>query len=409
MVHSRFLVVGCGDTGTALGLNLARQGHKVYGLRRHPESLPGPIEPIQADLTRKQTLTSLPDNLAVVFFLAAPAARTEQAYRAIYVDGLRHLLEAIDEQGRAPRRLFLVSSTSVYGQRNGEWVDETSPAQPRCFTGRILLEAEEMVARHPIAWTIFRAGGIYGPGRAQLLTRVREGTLAMPPKGPVYTNRIHRDDAAGALAFLAQLPGPESLYLGVDDEPCDLEAVARWLARKMRVPLRISRSEPGHSELSGAGKRCRNRKLRSTGYSFIYPTFREGYAAILDEETAPRTGIILISHGTPLGRANERFERLVTQLASSFPGVDVAPAYLSSAHPTIDEQVLSLVSKGILRILLLPYFLHAGTHITQTIPRIIERVRGKHPGASIELLPSLESDPALLDLLIKRIHAALSQ
>jgi nucleoside-diphosphate-sugar epimerase len=281
---SVILIAGCGDVGEALGLRLAGDGHTVYGLRRHPESLPGPIRPLAADLTTPDSLRSLPDGIDLVFYTAAPGRRSEEAYRSVYLEGLRNLLQALEAQRLPVRRLFLTSSTSVYGQSDGEWVDETSPTEPTGFAGQVLLEAERLALGCPFPATVLRAAGIYGPGRTQLIESVRAGTLAFPATGPLYTNRIHRDDVAGILRHLAALPRPETLYLAVDNEPSDLREVAQWLAAKLGVPLPAhSSAVPPAQRHRRNSKRCRNDRLRATGYQFIYPTWREGYSALLTE------------------------------------------------------------------------------------------------------------------------------
>ena len=138
MAH--ILIAGCGYVGIELGMRLAAEGHAVWGLRRSAEGLPPGIRPVVADLMIPETLRHLPPGFDAIFYTAAPNGSEDAAYRAIYVDGLRHLLEALERQHQSPRRVFFTSSTAVYAQSAGEWVDETSPAEPRHFTGSRLLE-----------------------------------------------------------------------------------------------------------------------------------------------------------------------------------------------------------------------------------------------------------------------------
>ena len=105
----------------------------------------------------------------------------------------------------------------------------------------------------------------------------------MAPAEPRYTNRIHRDDAAAAIVHLCTMaadPGP--VYLGVDNDPAELGEVQRFLAAELGLPQPASAvaGEPSR----GGNKRCSNALLRSTGFEFAYPTFREGYRAILAGE-----------------------------------------------------------------------------------------------------------------------------
>ena len=280
MAH--ILIAGCGYVGTALGTRLAAAGHVVWGLRRSAEGLPSGIRYVAADLTAPATLQDLPPALDVVFYTAAPNGADDVAYRAIYVDGLHDLLEALVRQHQSPRRVLFTSSTAVHAQSAGEWVDETSPAEPRHFTGRRVLEGERLLLDGPFPATVIRFGGIYGPGRTSLIQRVRQGLATCRDEPPLYTNRIHRDDCAGALHHLMTLPEPDSLYIGVDHEPADQCDVLRWLAGQLGAPPpRVGASPTTDTRRHRTNKRCRNAKLVASGYVFRYPTFREGYAALL--------------------------------------------------------------------------------------------------------------------------------
>lgn len=277
----RVLIAGCGDVGSRLGGLLARRGHGVWGLRRHPENLPEGIEPLAADLTDPVTLQDLPPDLDLVFYTAAAEGRSDEAYRQAYVDGVRHLLEALQEAGQTPQRILFTSSTGVYGQRDGSWVDETSPTEPESFTGRRVLEGEELLAQGPFPAVSLRLGGIYGPGRTRLLDRVRRGEATCPEGPPIYTNRIHSEDAAAALVHLGFLGTVESCYVGVDRRPADLCEVLRFLARRLEAPP--PRTVPAEStDIRRGSKRCSSRRLFDSGFRFVYPTYREGYAEMIE-------------------------------------------------------------------------------------------------------------------------------
>jgi nucleoside-diphosphate-sugar epimerase len=279
---TNILIAGCGYVGTALGMRLAAAGHAVWGMRRAAEDLPPNIRHLAGDLSVPQTLQDLPPGLEVVFYTAAPNGADDAAYRAIYVDGLRHLLEALARQGQSPRRVFLTSSTAVYAQSAGEWVDESSPTAPTHFTGGRVLEGERLLLDGPFPATVVRFGGIYGPGRTSLIERVRQGLAACREGPPLYTNRIHRDDCAGALHHLMTLSDPEALYVAADHEPADYCDVLRWLAGQLGAPMPRVEAAPGaDTRRHRTNKRCRNGKLVASSYIFQYPTFREGYAELL--------------------------------------------------------------------------------------------------------------------------------
>lgn len=278
----RTLIAGCGYVGTALGTRLAGEGGQVWGLRRRAEGLPDGITPIEADLGDPRTLEHLPEGIDRVVYAASPGARDEESYRNAYVRGLENLLARLGARGERLSRLVLLSSTSVYAQQEGEWVDEGSPTEPTHPSGRTLLEAEQLARSSGHPAVVLRLAGIYGPGRTRLLERVRRGEARMPPQ-PRWTNRIHRDDCAGAIAHLLALEAPDDLYLGVDHEPADFGEVVRWLAAELGAPT----PEPEDPDADPPGrrartsKRCRNTRLVASGYRFAYPTFRDGYRPLL--------------------------------------------------------------------------------------------------------------------------------
>lgn len=279
----KVLIAGCGDLGSALGVELAAAGDEVHGLRRHPERLPAAIRPLAADLGAPESLLELPEVDAVVYAAAADRS-TEEAYRLAYVDGVRNLLAAPALQRAAPRRIFFVSSTAVYAQDGGEWIDESSPAEATHFRARLLLEGERLLRGNATAATatsVLRLSGIYGPGRTRLIELVRSGRATYPSGPPRYANRIHRDDAAGALAHLLRGPTPSALYLGVDDAPVDLAEVLTFLAVELAAPLPRLEEAAGDASPERTSKRCSNALLHASGYRFRYPTYREGYGALL--------------------------------------------------------------------------------------------------------------------------------
>ena len=278
---SRIVIAGCGYVGTALGLELVSEGHEVFGLRRDPGGLPRSIQSLQADLGRRQSLLVLPERIDFAVYCVAPDSRTETAYRVAYLDGLERFLRALKDQGEMPRRIFFTSSTSVYSQHRGEWIDEASPASPRHPLGEILVLAERLFLASGFDATIVRFGGIYGPGRARLVKRVECGTAVLRDE-PYFTNRIHRDDAAGLLRHLISIRAADELYLGVDCEPADEADVLRFLAEELGVePPRSAGVEDPPAARRAGSKRCRNDRVRATGYRYRYPSYRAGYPEVV--------------------------------------------------------------------------------------------------------------------------------
>jgi len=203
----RALIIGCGYVGSALGLSLVDAGWQVWGLRRS-----GPCPPqllsLRCDLSDRtalrETFASVDAPLDAVIYAVAASGFDEDAYRAAYVDGLDAALTALAEP---PARLLFASSTSVYGQQDGAWVDESSAAEPIGFSGAVMLDAERLAGERQPGATVVRFGGIYGPGRTRLIDRVRGGHAIAGPNAP-FRNRIHRDDCAGVFHHLLTLDDP---------------------------------------------------------------------------------------------------------------------------------------------------------------------------------------------------------
>jgi nucleoside-diphosphate-sugar epimerase len=287
----RVVILGCGYVGLELGRQLA-DDHEVVGVRRSAEG----IEAIEsagfagtrADLTDSDDLSAVPDADALVF-AASSGGRDAAAAREIYVDGQRTVLEHFAARDEPPDRYVYTSSTGVYGDHDGAWVDETTPLDPRTPKTEVLAEAERVALEHTdeIDGTVVRFAGLYGPDRYRL-----ERYLS----GPVtegYLNMIHRDDAAGAVAHLLQTDrARDEIVLAVDDEPVEKWAFADWLAAacgEPPPPKQTVEQRLAEDDLSATArrrlqtsKRCSNETLRDLGYEFRYPTFREGYRRVID-------------------------------------------------------------------------------------------------------------------------------
>jgi len=278
---ARVLIAGCGYVGEALGRRLLADDHEVWGLRRNPRTLPAGIASIAADLAQPEDLADLPGGIDFVFYLVSPNGSEDALYRRAYVEGLRGSIGALHRNGQKPPLLF-ASSTAVYRQYDGDWVDESSETAPDHWSGKRLLEGEQIALQALPSTTVVRFGGIYGPRRTQLIDRVRSGRAGYQVDPPQYANRIHRDDCAGALRHLMKLEDRDSVYLAVDNEPAEERAVLLWLAGVMGSPSPREAEKTEISKRPRGNKRCRNARLVQSGYTFRYPTFREGYSAVLE-------------------------------------------------------------------------------------------------------------------------------
>lgn len=276
------LIAGCGDVGSRLASQLLAQGWTVYGLRRSVARLPAGVTGIAGDLFDANCPSAWPTSpIDYLVYSAAATDHDEAGYRAAYVDGLRNVLSWLKQHGQKPKRLVFVSSSSVYGQQQGEWVDESSATQATGYSSRLMLEAEHLALHGGIPASVVRLTGIYGPGREWLLTQVRQGyRVVVEP--PLYGNRIHVDDAAGLLAYLVQADARgvalDECYIGVDDAPAPLAEVVAWL----REYLGVTQWSAEASVRRAGSKRCSNARARALGWVPRYASYREGYAAILE-------------------------------------------------------------------------------------------------------------------------------
>lgn len=286
----RIAILGCGYVGTELGQQLSAAGHDVVGVVRSAESVErvesAGFDVVQADLTDSGSLSSIPDADALVFAASAGRAPVETA-RELYLDGLGDVIREFSDRSNTPERLLFTSTTGVYGDHGGDWVDESTPVSPASPKAEVIAEAEELVRSSPFDWTVTRFAGLYGPGRYRL-----ERYLT----GPVtsgFRNSTHRDDAAGALAYvLTEDVARDETVLVVDDEPIEKWAFADWLAEecdegvpeKHTVEERLSESDlsADAARRLRSQKRCTNDRLHELGYDLRYPTVFEGYRAAIE-------------------------------------------------------------------------------------------------------------------------------
>ncbi|QLG29392.1 SDR family oxidoreductase [Halorarum halophilum] len=296
----RVVIVGCGYVGLELGRRLTEAGHAVTGVRRSDEGLDAirsaGFDAVRGDATDTASLGSLPDADAVVF-AASTGGRGADAAREVYVDGLSNVLAEYGSREESPERLIYTSSTGVYGDHDGDWVDEETPLEPTTGKTAVLVEAErlaiESAAERGIDGTVARFAGLYGPERYRL-DRYLEG-----PVTAGYLNMVHRTDAAGAVAHLLETDSARGeVVLVVDDEPVDKWTFADWLADECDVPRpekrtteeRIATGDltPAAERRIRTSKRCCNAKLLDLGYGLAYPTYREGYRAAIRSFSAER-------------------------------------------------------------------------------------------------------------------------
>ena len=286
MSEEKIALLGFGDIARRLVPYLFDAD--IRGIKRRPID-DAPVDIELADCRDQEAMTQvLSQGFDVLVMTFTPTEMSDKGYKEGYVDTVATVLQALKAQAHQPRLLLFVSSTSVYAQQEASWIDESSSTEPASYSGRRLLEAEQLLADSGHPYCCVRFSGIYGPGRRRLIEQVIAGEGS--PREPVlYTNRIHVSDCAGVLAHVMQRQkikskGIESLYIASDCEPVPLYDVKQWMAHTLGLAddhLSVDSQQPARTLRSS--KRCSNKKLLDSGYQFIYPTFREGYIDLLKE------------------------------------------------------------------------------------------------------------------------------
>lgn len=279
---SHLLWVGFGDLGQRALPQLLELGYQVTGARR---SKPKPGSAAGALLTSGDAqshdawlswLTKRPQSIVISL---TPSAYTAEAYQASYVQPLQTLLSVLAELTDYQPSIYFISSTSVYGQAAGAWVDEYTSAIPDGFSGQTMLACEQLLLDSPYTGAILRCSGIYGPGRNRLLESVRTNSVQIRNE---WTNRVHAEDVARAVVFLMErthINTRMEVYAVTDCHPALHADVVTWLAQQLGVELRAN--SMATAVASPGSKRISNKKLKSVGFTFNYPSYKEGYKNLI--------------------------------------------------------------------------------------------------------------------------------
>lgn len=285
----RTLIVGCGYVGIELGRRLSTQGHEVWGIRQSPsgaaELTRAGIHPLVLDITAPGAFDAVDPGFDWIVNAVSSKGGGEEGYRRVYLEGTQRILDWL--RPAPPRRYVHISSTSVYGQADGSWVTELSPAEPANATSKVLVETEALILKarqnSGLDATVLRSAGIYGPDRGHLFLQYLKGEALLTGDGMRWLNMIHRDDLASCIVAALHAPDVPPLINVGDDLPVTERDFFEWLSQTLGRPMPASRPPEEKSRKRGAtDKRVSNALLRqSLGITLTYPTFREGYGAEL--------------------------------------------------------------------------------------------------------------------------------
>ena len=288
------LIIGCGDIARR-ALPELRRRYRVTALVRSPDPAldAAEVEQIVGDLDNAASLVPLGGRAGRIVHLAPPAGTGVLDTRT------RSLLAALAPRGRGamlPRRFVYLSTSGVYGDCAGEWVDETRPPNPQTERALRRLDAERALGdwgeRNEVEIVILRVPGIYAHDRLPL-ERLARGTPALRPEQDVYTNHIHADDLAGILVAALESTGARGVYNASDDGPLKMGDFFDFVADRAGFtrPPRVSREEavrllpPELVSFMSESRRLSNRRLKAElGVRLRYSTVRDGVPGI--KETA---------------------------------------------------------------------------------------------------------------------------
>ena len=260
------LIAGHGYLGREIARQAAEASWQVTALSRSGDQLA-----TACDLSDRSAVKQLKTKIATPDALVASASSGRGgpgAYRAVFIDGTRHLLETFPDA-----HLLFVSSSSVYHQLDGSLVREDSLTEPDRETSRLLLEAEKEVLA--AQGTVARLAGIYGPARSFILQRFLEGTAVIEEDGRRFLNQIHRDDAAAALLHLAAHPefSRGQIFNVCDSSPLHQGDCYQALAALFERPVPPTGARPENRKRAWTHKRVSNEKLRDSGWEPRFPSF----------------------------------------------------------------------------------------------------------------------------------------
>ena len=267
----KILIAGCGFVGLATARAFHIAGWEVTACTHSEESAakfrgePFPVEACDISDSESVRAREAWRNLDAIVHCASSGKGGVDAYRRVYLEGLRNLRGIL-----APRLLVFTSSTSVYSQSDGSWVTEKSEASPERETGRVLRAAEEYLLAEGGA--VARLAGIYGPGRSVLLRKFFDGEARIEGDGSRWINQAHRDDIASALECIVT-KGAQGIFNVSDDRPMMQKAIYGWLAERFNRPMPASGPIDPNRKRGWTSKRVGNAKLRGIGWTPQYSSF----------------------------------------------------------------------------------------------------------------------------------------
>ncbi len=284
-MNTKYLIIGQGSIGQPVAENLAVAGQTVVAVAQSAKTYTAPVDFIKKDAT---TLT-ISDVAGVthIAIIVTPKKTDTKArasaddYRASYLavcESVARLAKSAPDWADNLAQVLFVSSTAVYGENDGEQVDESTPANPNTPTASVLKEAEDVLMEtFGKRAVIVRASGIYGRERLRMLRMAQDAAgRSAPIASHQWTNRIMDTDLIHVVTQILLSPSPKSLYIATDDCPVTSSEVLSFIAGLLHLPA------PSIAESSPSGKRIRG----NVSQWLSFPSYQEGYQAVVAHQKA---------------------------------------------------------------------------------------------------------------------------
>ncbi|PQO27702.1 SDR family oxidoreductase [Blastopirellula marina] len=281
------MIVGCGYVGRPLAKHWKQMGDLIFPTSRSPERArqfeQKGYRAVLADVTDPQSLRNLPETDTVVFAVGYDT-NSGKSREDVYAAGLQNVLEHLSKK---TRRVIFVSTTGVYGDADGQTVDEETPCDPARPGGKAFLLAEQCLQSHPI-WSsrsiILRMAGIYGPDRVPRLADIEAGR-PIPAPGGGALNLIHVDDAVQAICLAADSEAYSPVYIVSDGNPVDRRDYYREVARLLNAPDptfdQLESNSPAALRAQADRKMSNQRIVNELGFQPKFADYQAGLASIL--------------------------------------------------------------------------------------------------------------------------------
>ncbi len=279
------LSLGHGFSAQALAERLVPLGWTIIGTTRKPEKFEAMRAAGVTPMLWPDAVQQAMPKVSYILTSAGPDKDGDPI--------LREIKPQILQMAPQLKWVGYLSTTGVYGDHDGGWVDETSPLDPATIRGQRRVEAEqEWLSLTDLPVHVFRLAGIYGPGRGPF-AKLRKGIAQRVIKKNQVFSRTHVDDIAQVLHASIDQPNPGRVYNVCDDDPQPPEVVIEYAAKLLdmppppAVPFEEAKMSPMARSFYSDSKRVRNDRIKDElGVALKYPDFKSALHAMLKEEQA---------------------------------------------------------------------------------------------------------------------------